>query len=97
VGAGVVGVEVAVIWANLVAAMAVARLGLSGLKKTLGFRKMVNKQINVRIISPTIIANKMVIRLPKFDIHSLLDKLQAASYSLQVVKLAACPCSLRRN
>jgi hypothetical protein len=55
-----------------VAAMAVARLGLKGLKKISGRRKIVKKQISVKTISPMIIASKMVSKLPKLDINLLL-------------------------
>jgi hypothetical protein len=68
------GVEVAVGRpAILVAAIAVARLGLKGLKKMSGRKKMVKKQINVKMISPIIIASKMVSKLPKPDINLLLN------------------------
>jgi hypothetical protein len=72
VGAGVKVKVIVGIPARRVAAIAVARLGLKGLKKTLGLRKIVNRQINVKMISPIIMASSTVNKLPKFDIHSLL-------------------------
>jgi hypothetical protein len=61
-GVGVI-VGVLVAWAKAVAAMAVAREGLNGLKGRLGCRKRVAKQISDKIIKPTNIANKIVVIL----------------------------------
>jgi hypothetical protein len=47
-------------WANRVAAMAVARAGLSGLKGKFGWRYKVTKQTINRTIKPIIIDNRII-------------------------------------
>jgi hypothetical protein len=58
--------------------MAVARLGLNGLKRISGWRKMVKKHISNKTMRPRIMANKTINKLLlNLDIPSLL--LQVAS------------------